>query len=110
MNKIIPRSVSTFFRGDANSPVRIPPEPRSRSKFNFSSLLSSAVSVAARSFTGGAFGGSVGGGGGIDPQYMDLINKQIEMQEQMQLVSMTSNIEKSQHESKMAAIRNVRAG
>jgi len=45
----------------------------------------------------------------IDPEYEALINKQIEVQQQMQIVSFTSNIEKARHESQMAAIRNIRA-
>ena len=38
----------------------------------------------------------------------DLIAAQVEMQKEMQVTSMVSNIEKSKHESKMAAIRNIR--
>ena len=38
----------------------------------------------------------------------DLIQMQIQAQQEMQAVTMVSNIEKSKHESKMAAIRNVR--
>lgn len=47
---------------------------------------------------------------GIDPEYRSLIEKQIEVQTQMQLVSMESNIEKSKHETQMAPIRNIRVG
>lgn len=47
---------------------------------------------------------------GIDSQYLPFIEAQIHAQEQLQLVSMYSNIEKSKHESKMVAIRNVRVG
>ena len=54
--------------------------------------------------------GGLGNMSGIDPMYIDLINKQIEAQQQMQLVSFVSNIEKSRHETQMAAIRNVRVG
>ncbi|MCB0338940.1 MAG: hypothetical protein KDD53_05015 [Bdellovibrionales bacterium] len=45
----------------------------------------------------------------LDPSYEALLNKQIEVQQQLQAVSMESNIEKSRHESKMAAIRNIRS-
>lgn len=38
----------------------------------------------------------------------DLIATQMEMQKEMQVTSMVSNIEKSKHESKMSAIRNIR--
>ena len=47
---------------------------------------------------------------GIDPEYQALLETQMHMQEQMQQVSLVSNIERSRHESKMAAIRNVRTG
>ena len=47
---------------------------------------------------------------GIMPEYMALINAQLEAQRQMQLVSLYSNIEKSKHETQMAAVRNIRAG
>ena len=95
--------VRSFLSHNNQGLVRIPPEPKSRMKFDFSSILSGV---------GGMIGAaaSSGIGGGINPKYLSLINKQIEMQEQMQLVSLTSNIEKSRHESKMAAIRNIRAG
>ncbi len=47
---------------------------------------------------------------GINPEYSNLIEKQLEMQEQMQLVSLYSNIIKSEHETQMAATRNIRVG
>ncbi len=47
---------------------------------------------------------------GVDSQYAELLNKQMEVQQQMQLVSMFSNIEKSRHETQMAAVRNIRTG
>ena len=40
--------------------------------------------------------------------FMGLINKQMEVQREMQTTTMVSNIEKSKHESKMSAIRNIR--
>jgi len=40
--------------------------------------------------------------------FAELINLQIQVQQEMQTVTMVSNIEKSKHESKMAALRNVR--
>lgn len=45
---------------------------------------------------------------GIDNDYSALLIKQMEMQEQMMLVSMTSNIEKARHETRMASVRNMR--
>ncbi len=40
----------------------------------------------------------------------DLLNQQMETQLEMQTISLTSNIERSKHEAKMAAIRNIRVG
>lgn len=76
------------------------PEPKSRLRNVFNSVLRGVTQSVAE----------VGGNTiSIDPQYAALIERQIDVQEQMQAVSMTSNIEKSKHESQMAAIRNVRA-
>ena len=44
----------------------------------------------------------------ISPEYRDLINKQIETQMELQQVSLVSNIERSKHEARMAAVRNIR--
>lgn len=82
----------------AASLQRFQPEPRSRLSIDFGSVLSGVVSAAGATFAG------------IDPGYVALLNRQIETQQQMQLVSMESNIEKSRHETQMAAIRNVRVG
>jgi hypothetical protein len=56
-------------------------------------------------------GGSILGDattGVVDREFMDLIDQQMEMQYEMQQVSMLSNIERSEHEAKMAPIRNIR--
>lgn len=42
--------------------------------------------------------------------FADLLNLQIQAQREMQSTTMMSNIERSKHESKMAAIRNIRVG
>lgn len=80
---------------------RFSPEPRSRNGLDFGGILKNL---------GGAITDGVSTMGGIDPMYIDLINRQIEVQQQMQLVSFESNIEKSRHETQMAAIRNLRVG
>lgn len=55
-------------------------------------------------------GGSIAGVPlSIPSEMIGLIELQRQMQIEMQTVSMVSNIEKSKHESKMAAIRNVRS-
>lgn len=61
------------------------------------------------------FGSSLLQGGGsqtvdISPNYQALIEKQIQIQLEQQQVSFTSNIERSQHESRMAAVRNLKLG
>lgn len=55
-----------------------------------------------------ALGGDVLGGG--TAELGELLQAQMETQMRMQSITMASNIEKSSHESKMAAIRNVRVG
>lgn len=50
--------------------------------------------------------------GGVDPapvgDFAELIQLQLEAQAEMQTTTMVSNVEKSKHESKMSAIRNIR--
>lgn len=76
---------------------RYAPEPRNR--LGFDTILD-----ALRGVTNGAAGLMPG----IQPEYLDLLNQQIETQKQLQLVSMSSNIEKSKHETNMSTIRNMR--
>lgn len=52
--------------------------------------------------------GTLVGSGGED--LTQLLNMQIEIQRQMQVVSMISNVAKSQHETEMAPVRNMRVG
>jgi len=82
---------------------RFVPEPRSRIANVFRTVLNGVGAVLSG-------GGSTTGTGQLDPAYQDLIQKQIEIQQQMQWVSMESNIEKSRHETQMAEIRNARVG
>lgn len=46
----------------------------------------------------------------ISPSYQALIDQQIQVQLEQQHVTFTSNMEKSRHESRMAAVRNIRVG
>ena len=82
---------------------RFIPEPRTSPAVSFSSALSRAGSL-----LGAGLGAGLGAATGIDSQFQGLIDQQIALQIQMQLVSLHSNIEKSRHETAMAAIRNVR--
>ena len=75
------------------------PEPKSRMG-RFTEVLGGIGSAAARIATGGV--SDLG-------TYQSLIDRQIQMQEEVQRVSIVSNTIKSEHEAKMAAIRNVRS-
>jgi hypothetical protein len=44
----------------------------------------------------------------ISPEYQELINKQIEVQTELQNVTFLSNIERTNHETRMAPVRNIR--
>ncbi len=44
----------------------------------------------------------------ISPEYQALINKQMEVQAEVQQVTFMSNIERANHESRMAPVRNMR--
>jgi len=81
--------------------THLAPEPQNGLSDVFGSVLKTATSV---------LGGAVSSTVGIDPQYASLLSEQMKQQEQMQLVSLYSNVEKSKHETQMSAIRNVRVG
>lgn len=99
-NNSIVRAASGGAQLAVGNLARFIPEPKSNLGAAFGTALSAVGSLMTKS------GSSIVG---IDPTYADLINTQIEVQQQMQLVSMYSNIEKSKHETEMAAIRNIRA-
>lgn len=89
---------------------RFQPEPLSDSSINFQDVLSTVGNVAGsvlRSATGVSFSTGVAG---VDSDYAAILNKQIALQEQMMMVSMQSNLIKTEHETKMAPVRNLRAG
>ncbi len=76
------------------------PEPATQGVSMFSDVMDIV-----KSLTGNGVGGvptEIGG------DFMELLELQIQTQLELQTVSMVSNVEKSEHESKMAAIRNVR--
>lgn len=76
------------------------PEPSSSGVGMFRDVLDGARSIATT-----AVGGVSSAASG---DFAALIDKQIESQKEMQTTTMVSNIEKSKHESKMSAIRNIR--
>lgn len=81
------------------------------------SLAGSAINA----YSGGALGGLTGGGagGGLDgltgglndnnQQFMELLQLQNQLQVQNQTFSALSNVSKTEHETRMAAVRNIRA-
>ena len=76
------------------------PEPATQGVNIFNDLMSAVSNIA-----GGEVGGVPSMLGG---DFLDLLKLQIQTQIELQSVSMVSNVEKSKHESKMAAIRNIR--
>jgi len=73
---------------------------------NFSTVLRNAVEGVAgigSNFIGGVSGNVFG-------DLKELLDLQVQTQARMQSLSMMSNIERSKHEARMAAIRNVRTG
>ena len=96
MSEVTSASATGF--NSSISMQRFQPEPKSNLGLNFGTVLNSVVGAASSTLSG------------VDPGYVALMNKQIETQQQMQLVTMESNVEKSKHETQMAAIRNIRVG
>jgi hypothetical protein len=90
-------SVSSSEMGSA---ARYLPEPQSKASKIFKDVVNAVKSVVDDSI--GGVSQTIGG------DFGELINAQIAAQEEMQTTTMVSNIEKSKHESKMAAIRNIR--
>ena len=82
--------------------LRFLPEPVSGIGRVFQSLLNTGVKMGS-ALTGASLVG-------IEPEYAALIQEQLHAQEQMQKVSLISNIEKSKHETEMSVVRNVRVG
>ncbi|MBL7663350.1 hypothetical protein JNK13_11425 [bacterium] len=74
-----------------------PAEPSTTGTTVFSDVIDAVGTV------GGAFVGGLG-----DANFAELLQMQIQAQVEMQSVSMESNIEKSKHETRMSAIRNIR--
>jgi hypothetical protein len=90
--------------GVASSNVwRAVPEPRSSLASWGRSLLQAGMTTA-ETLVGGA--GNVLDVGSLTT----LLQQQIQVQREMQVISMQSNIAKSQHEAEMAPVRNMRVG
>jgi hypothetical protein len=87
-----------------NSPLlRLAAEPQS-SDTDWLGSAASAVSSVASAALGAGTGFTDTAG------ITNLLNQQIRIQQVMQTVSMASNVARSQHETEMAPIRNMRVG
>ncbi len=99
---INPVNAGTFLAGNV---LRFIPEPKSSTAVSFKSVMDGLQKVVT---TAADVGDGVAGR--LDPSYQDLLEKQIEVQKQMLVLSMLSNVEKSKHETQMAPVRNIRVG
>ena len=86
---------------DSSGLTRYTPVPETESSVNFSGVLDSLGSLAGTVATVAT--------GGIQSEFQEMIALQMYWQQQMQKVSLLSNIIKSEHETRMSAIRNVKA-
>ena len=79
------------------------PEPKSSVGGTFQSIVRQVASSVASVGTGGMVDlGSLG------TDFQELLVQQMEAQRQMMSLSMLSNVERTKHETKMAAVRNLR--
>lgn len=85
----------------SSSLLRFMPQPRTSSSFSFQNILNGLGSVASSVLESA---------GGLNLEYQALLQEQLETQRQMFLMSLYSNLEKSKHETQMAAVRNIRVG
>jgi hypothetical protein len=86
--------------GSAAGLLRYPPEPRNTAGTWLKNVTGAVTSAA----------GSIASGIGGDRGLQTLIQEQIRVQQQMQVYSAQSNILRSQHETEMTPIRNMRLG
>ncbi|MCB0317391.1 MAG: hypothetical protein KDD56_01445 [Bdellovibrionales bacterium] len=91
-------SVSNVNNNSSSTFEYIVPEPESSISNTFGDVLRSAASVAS----------TATGIGGVGAEIYTLLDQQIEVQREMQTITMLSNIERSKHEMKMGPIRNMR--
>ena len=83
---------------------RIPPKPPT--SVGFSAAMGWVKNML------GSFADTTTGltGSGLNGDYSSLLAAQMQMQKEMMVVSMISNVEKSRHETQMAPVRNIRVG
>ena len=97
----MPDSVSGVSASSSSSSSAIAqtyqPDPSTSTSDGLVSALENTASAAAGVLSGADMG-----------NLENLINTQMKFQEQMQAITMVSNIEKSKHDTRMAPIRNIR--
>ena len=84
----------------SNAALRYLPEPASSGVGLFRDVMQAVKSLGTSAV--GGVQASIGG------DYRELLELQIQAQRELQTTTMVSNIEKAKHESKMAALRNIR--
>lgn len=93
-------SSTSFLKPNANSLLHYLPEPRNSLGSGFKAALSSVSDVLGL--------GNLSAVAQVPSEYAALISEQVRVQQEMMVVTFVSNIEKSRHETQMAAVRNVR--
>ena len=93
-----------------DSTYRFIPEPQTSSGFGPFQDVMRGLAGAASAISSNAGSAISAIAPEMNGQFQDLISVQLDAQKQMMLVSMVSNIEKSKHETQMAAVRNIRVG
>lgn len=71
-------------------------------------LISGAIGIGQNLLNGVGSSLLNGTNGGAVAEFQTLLNKQMEVQAEMQAVSMESNVSRADHETKMTPIRNIR--
>ncbi len=99
---VIPGGLSGGLGSITSAAAKYLPEPATSGVGAFKDVMNVVGDVGSSVISG--LSGAIGG------DFAGLIQAQMEAQTEMQTVSMVSNIEKSKHESRMAAVRNIRVG
>ena len=84
---------------DTSHLQRFIPEPKGGLGLSFRKILEGVKAAA---------GKGEGSLGEMPSELSELLAMQMEMQEQMMRISMISNVSRTEHETKMAAVRNMR--
>jgi hypothetical protein len=84
---------------DSSTLRRYIPEPKNSLSLSFRKVLEGLGQVARKAAPMAE---------GVDTEYADLLAQQMELQKQMLLVSLESNLSRTEHETQMAAVRNMR--